>query len=119
MTRRWAERTPDHFTFHVKAGAAMTWHEGEPTDAAFAAFRGSVEPLELSGKLRGVLLQYHPRFVKSAEAKQELARARDRLEPLVPLSSSATARGWTRTSAPTRSGSWRSTASPTSPSTRR
>ena len=85
VTRRWAERTPDHFTFHVKAGAAMTYHEGEPTDAAFAAFRGSVEPLELSGKLRGVLLQYHPRFVKSAAAKEELARARDRLEPLVPL----------------------------------
>ena len=54
----------------------MTYHEGEPTDAAFAAFRGSVEPLELSGKLRGVLLQYHPRFVKSQEAKDELARAR-------------------------------------------
>ena len=85
VTRRWAERTPDHFTFHVKASAAMTFHEGEPTDAAFAAFRGALEPLELSGKLRGVLLQYHPRFVKSREAKDELARARGRLEPLVPL----------------------------------
>jgi len=85
VTRRWAERTPAHFTFHVKAGAAMTWHEGEPTDEAFAQFRGSVEPLELSGKLRGVLLQYHPRFVKSRAAKEELARARGRLEPLVPL----------------------------------
>ena len=63
----------------------MTCHDGEPTDADFAGFRSSVEPLELSGKLRGVLLQYHPRFVKSAAAKQELARARGRLEPLVPL----------------------------------
>ncbi len=44
-----------------------------------------MEPLELSGKLRGVLLQYHPRFTKSAEAKAELARAAERLEPLVPL----------------------------------
>src|SRR5206468_3384950 len=26
VTRRWAERTPDEFTFHVKAGAAMTFH---------------------------------------------------------------------------------------------
>lgn len=85
VTRRWAERTPDHFTFHVKASAAMTWHEGEPTDRAFAEFRGALEPLELSGKLRGVLLQYHPRFVKSRAAKEELARARGRLEPLVPL----------------------------------
>jgi uncharacterized protein YecE (DUF72 family) len=85
VTRRWVERTPDGFTFHVKASAAMTWHEGEPTDAAFAAFRGSVEPLELSGKLRGVLLQYHPRLTKSAAAKAELARAPERLAPLVPL----------------------------------
>ena len=46
----------------------MTGHEGEPDDAAFAAFRASIEPLELSGKLRAILLQYHPRFVKSAEA---------------------------------------------------
>jgi uncharacterized protein YecE (DUF72 family) len=85
VTRRWVERTPDGFTFHVKAGAAMTWHADEPTDASFAAFRRSVEPLELSGKLRGVLLQYHPRFVKSVAAKRELALARDRLDPLVPL----------------------------------
>ena len=85
VTARWAQRTPDGFTFHVKASAAMTWHEEEPTDRAFSEFRGALEPLELSGKLRGVLLQYHPRFVKSEEAKEELARARGRLEPLVPF----------------------------------
>jgi uncharacterized protein YecE (DUF72 family) len=85
VVRRWAERTPDDFVFHVKASAAMTWHEGEPTDGAFAAFRAALEPLELSGKLRGVLLQYHPRFVKSAAARDALARARGLLEPLVPL----------------------------------
>ena len=85
VTRRWAERTPDHFTFHAKAGAAMTFHEGEPTDAAFVEFRASLEPLELSGKLRGVLMQYHPRFVKSDEAKAELALVAARLDPLVPF----------------------------------
>lgn len=85
VTRRWAERTPPAFVFHVKASSAMTWHDGEPTDEAFARFRAALEPLELSGKLRAVLLQYHPRFTKSAEAKAELARARGRLEPLVPL----------------------------------
>ena len=85
VTARWVGRTPDVFTFHVKASAAMTWHEGEPTDEAFRLFRASLEPLELSGKLRGVLLQYHPRFTKSAEAKAELARAPARLAPLVPL----------------------------------
>ncbi|MGI8972608.1 MAG: DUF72 domain-containing protein [Gaiella sp.] len=85
VTERWARRTPDGFTFHVKASAAMTCHEGEPSDAAFALFRASVEPLELSGKLRAILLQYHPRFVKSDAAKTELARAPERLAPLVPL----------------------------------
>jgi uncharacterized protein YecE (DUF72 family) len=85
VTERWARRTPDTFTFHVKASASMTWHEGEPTDEAFRLFRAALEPLELSGKLRGVLLQYHPRFTKSAAAKAELARAPERLAPLVPL----------------------------------
>ena len=85
VTERWARRTPDGFTFHAKASAAMTWHDGEPTDEAFALFRAALEPLELSGKLRGVLLQYHPRFTKTAEAKRELARAPERLTPLVPL----------------------------------
>ena len=85
MTARWARRTPDAFTFHVKASAAMTWHDGEPDDASFRRFRASLEPLELSGKLRGVLLQYHPRFTKSEAAKAELARAPERLAPLGPL----------------------------------
>ncbi len=85
VTGRWATRTPDDFTFHVKASATMTWHDGEPTDRAFADFRAAVEPLELSGKLRGVLLQYHPRVVKSGAAQAELARVKARLDPLVPL----------------------------------
>jgi uncharacterized protein YecE (DUF72 family) len=85
VTRNWAQRTPPEFTFHVKAHKTMTWHEGEPSDEAFAAFRASLEPLELSGKLRGILMQYHPRFQKSADALAELERVRPRLEPLVPL----------------------------------
>jgi uncharacterized protein YecE (DUF72 family) len=85
VTRNWAQRTPDEFVFHVKAHASMTWHQGEPTDEAFAEFRASITPLELSGKLRGILLQYHPRFTKSPEALIELERAPERLAPLVPL----------------------------------
>src|SRR6476619_3482663 len=74
VTGRWAQRTPPEFVFHVKAHKTMTWHEGEPTDEAFAEFRTSIEPLELSGKLRGILLQYHPRFVKSPDALADLER---------------------------------------------
>jgi len=87
VTGRWAQRTPPEFLFHVKAHATMTRHQ-EPTgglEQAFADFRASLEPLELSGKLRGILLQYHPRFVKSDEAKSELSRVRALLDPLVPL----------------------------------
>ena len=85
VTGRWAQRTPPEFVFHVKAHATMTHHEQADQAQAFAEFRTSIEPLELSGKLRGILLQYHPRFVKSPEAKEELASVQGLLEPLVPL----------------------------------
>ena len=82
---RWAQRTPPEFVFHVKAHASMTRHEDADQAEAFAEFRASLEPLELSGKLRGILLQYHPRFQKSAEALAELTHVRELLAPLVPL----------------------------------
>lgn len=85
VTGRWAQRTPPEFTFHVKAHASMTHHERADQATAFVAFRASLEPLELSGKLRGILLQYHPRFVKSRDALEELSRVRALLDPLVPL----------------------------------
>ena len=85
VTGRWAKRTPPEFTFHVKAHASMTHHEEADPGRAFAEFRASLQPLELSGKLRGILLQYHPRFVKSAEAKAELSSVHALLDPLVPL----------------------------------
>jgi uncharacterized protein YecE (DUF72 family) len=85
VTGGWAQRTPPEFTFHVKAHKTMTRHEEAEQAQAFAEFRASVEPLELSGKLRGVLLQYHPRFKKSAEAKAELERVHALLDPLIPL----------------------------------
>jgi uncharacterized protein YecE (DUF72 family) len=82
---RWAERTPLGFVFHAKASKAMTGHEPAAGDHAFAEFREALAPLAASGKLRGVLLQYPPRFVKSRAAVAELEAVRGRLEPLVPL----------------------------------
>ena len=83
---RWAERTPEGFVFHAKASKEMTGHEeSESRERSYAEFRDSLAPLEEAGKLRGVLLQYHPRFVKSKQAKQELHGIRELLEPLVPL----------------------------------
>jgi uncharacterized protein YecE (DUF72 family) len=85
VTGRWAQRTPPEFVFHVKAHRTMTHHEEAEQERAFAEFRASIQPLELSGKLRGILLQYHPSFKKSPEAKEELAGVRALLDPLVPL----------------------------------
>jgi uncharacterized protein YecE (DUF72 family) len=84
-TARWAERTPDGFVWHAKASGEMTGHREADRDGAFRDFRDALAPLEGSGKLRGVLLQYHPSFKKSPEALAELADVRARLNPLVPL----------------------------------
>ncbi len=82
----WAGRTPSGFVFHAKASKQMTGHEEtESRERAFAEFRESLAPLEQAGKLRGVLLQFHPRFVRSAEALDELRGVAELLTPLVPL----------------------------------
>lgn len=83
---RWAERRPPEFTFNVKASGEMTGHrKGPGRETAFALFRSALEPLEVSGKWRGVLLQYPPWFVKSSAAKEELVAAGTLVAPLVPL----------------------------------
>jgi uncharacterized protein YecE (DUF72 family) len=83
---RWAERTPPGFVFHAKASKAMTGHEEAASrERVYGEFRESLSPLEEAGKLRGVLLQYHPRFVKSRDAKDELHGVAELLAPLVPL----------------------------------
>ena len=86
VSARWAERTPPGFVFHAKASAQMTGHEeAESQERAFREFRTALAPLEEANKLRGVLLQYHPRFVKSGPALDVLRGVRDLLAPLVPL----------------------------------
>jgi uncharacterized protein YecE (DUF72 family) len=82
---KWAERTPGGFVFHAKASGEMTGHREAGREEAFAAFREALAPLERAGKLRGVLLQYPPRFMKSAEALEELKAVAPLLDPLVPL----------------------------------
>jgi len=83
--QKWAERTPDGFVWHAKASKGMTGHEEADREAAFREFREALAPLESSGKLRGVLLQYHPRVKKSREALDELRGVAEQLRPLVPL----------------------------------
>jgi uncharacterized protein YecE (DUF72 family) len=84
-TARWAERTPDGFTFHVKASGELTGHRPAEREQAVRAFREAIGPLEASGKLRGVLLQYPPWLAKSREAARGILETAALLEPLVPL----------------------------------
>lgn len=84
--QRWADRTPPDFTFNVKASGELTGHrQGPARETAFALFRAALEPLEVSGKWLGVLLQYPPWFTKTEEARQELLAAAALVQPLVPF----------------------------------
>ncbi|TLM77178.1 MAG: DUF72 domain-containing protein [Actinobacteria bacterium] len=87
--RRWAERTPPGFTFHVKAFGLMTRHtvdervlpaelreheydltdrgrvtrpSPEMVERSFELFREALTPLSDAGKMGGVLMQFPPFF---------------------------------------------------------
>lgn len=93
----WARRTPDAFSFHVKAYGLMTGHEvderslapelrdfahvtergrvrgADPdmVDASFDLFLDAIEPLRAAGKLGGILMQFPPHFTAAtAEAER-------------------------------------------------
>jgi uncharacterized protein YecE (DUF72 family) len=104
-TAAWAERTPDGFTFHIKAFGLMTrhpvkleqlpgeLHEGLEVDGRgrvermprevraelFRRFLAAVEPLRAAGKLGGVLLQLAPYVVHRDRSLEYLEWAREQL----------------------------------------
>ncbi|HYD52373.1 MAG TPA: DUF72 domain-containing protein, partial [Gemmatimonadaceae bacterium] len=112
MAERWVERTPDGFTFDVKAHAILTGHATEPArlpralrdalpaalaarrrvradelptevrDEAWRLFVRALDPLRDADKLGAVLLQFPPWFAPSRESARELVRAAERLEGL-------------------------------------
>jgi len=131
--RLWSERTPAHFTFHLKAHALMT---GQPTevsrlpkdlvdalpravaeqsrvyakdlplellDAVWDHFIDALSPLQESGKLGGILLQYPRWFLPTPENKELLAESAARLSGIAATVelrnrlwfNSATSTGWT------------------------
>jgi uncharacterized protein YecE (DUF72 family) len=109
MAELWVERTPDDFTFNIKAHALMTGHPTEVRrlpaalraelpaqladaervyakdlppellDEVWRTFADAVEPLRAAGKLGALLLQYPRWFVPSRTSAAELERARTRL----------------------------------------
>ena len=119
----WAARTPDGFTFDIKAYALMTGHPTEVArlpkalrealppavaslervyprdlppeiyDEIWSIFRDAVEPLVVAGKLGSVLLQYPQWFVPNAAARNAILEARHRLEG-VPCTIEFRSRKW-------------------------
>jgi uncharacterized protein YecE (DUF72 family) len=112
LAQGWAERTPPTFTMNVKAYALLTGHPAKPNslwpdlreairpefagkrnvylthlppDAAaevWKRFRYGLRPLEESGKLGAVLMQYPEWFTAKKDNRQELAAIRERWESL-------------------------------------
>ena len=109
MAEAWAERTPSHFVFDIKAHALMT---GQPTelarlpkaireelpaelkekkriyrkdlpaellDAVYQQFRDALEPLTAAGKLGAVLVQFPKWVFPSNEARDLILENRERL----------------------------------------
>ncbi|WP_394436859.1 DUF72 domain-containing protein [Streptomyces sp. SGAir0957] len=90
VSRMWAERTPDGFTFDVKAFSLLTGHptraavmpDGLPPDAGddgvldavWARFAEAVTPLRQSGRLGSVLFQFPPWLRPGERADRVLAR---------------------------------------------
>ncbi len=70
----WVERTPDDFSFSVKAHRSLT-HEREDMD--FKGFREALNPLIQSGKLACVLAQFPHSFHPSPENRSYLERLRE------------------------------------------
>ena len=105
----WVERTPDAFTFDVKAHALMTGQPSELSrlprdlrdalpeslrarprvyakdlppeiaDEIWRRFLDALEPLRAAGKLGSVLLQYPRWFVPNTAAKDSIVEAKARL----------------------------------------
>jgi uncharacterized protein YecE (DUF72 family) len=105
----WAERTPDHFTFNIKAFSLFTQHptpvKALPTDLREAAgksgkarvylkdvdpevtgqawdrFLAALEPLRKAGKLGAILLQFPPWFPISRANKDYIVACAERAAP--------------------------------------
>jgi uncharacterized protein YecE (DUF72 family) len=104
IVEKWAQRTPEGFTMHVKAFGVMTRHPVKvdqlpedlrdvPTDArgrvdrpprayraeVFRRFHSALEPLRSTGKLGGILMQFPPYVVYKPASLEYLEWAKEQL----------------------------------------
>jgi uncharacterized protein YecE (DUF72 family) len=102
----WAERTPDGFTFNIKAFSLLTQHPTKPTalykdlrpegvtknlylrdvpkdtvEAVWDRFLSALEPLHEAGKLGAVLFQFPQWFPIGRANKQYILECSDRAKP--------------------------------------
>ncbi|MGY0489103.1 DUF72 domain-containing protein [Streptomyces sp. WG-D5] len=96
VSEMWARRTPDGFTFDVKAFSLLTGHPTRATvmpdglrpdagdsgvvDAVWSRFAEGVEPLRKAGRLGSVLFQFPPWLRPGAEAERTLEATARRTE---------------------------------------
>jgi uncharacterized protein YecE (DUF72 family) len=103
----WADRTPDDFTFNVKAFSMLTGHPstvaalprdlrpegaegwvrrrdlpGDYYDRLWDRFLSALDPLADADKLGAVLLQFPPWLVRGPGGKQRIVDAAERCRPL-------------------------------------
>src|SRR3954463_2076372 len=106
-TRLWAQRTPDHFTFNIKAFSLLTGHPTKvsaiykdlrpetekknvyPDDLTpqayedvWTRFLSALDPLVEAGKLGAILFQFPPWFTIRRSNKQYLLEVAKRCSPL-------------------------------------
>ncbi|NGP46177.1 DUF72 domain-containing protein [Bacillaceae bacterium SIJ1] len=84
---KWLHDTPEGFRFVVKAYQEMTGHRrGEGTfdskEELFAAYRHSIEPMRVSGRLGAILCQFPPWFDCTREHVAVLRDMKRRLSDL-------------------------------------
>lgn len=102
----WAERTPDNFTFNIKAFSLLTQHptkaealykdlprpkdkknvypsdlDNKTVDEVWDRFLSALEPLEVAGKLGTILFQFPPWFTISKKNKAYILECAKRAAP--------------------------------------
>jgi uncharacterized protein YecE (DUF72 family) len=105
--RLWAQRTPDDFTFNIKAFSLLTGHPSKPTalptdlrpetdkkniypndlepqvyEDLWSRFLSALDPLADAGKLGVILFQFPPWFTIRKSNKQYILEVAERCKPL-------------------------------------
>jgi uncharacterized protein YecE (DUF72 family) len=105
-SRRWVERTPDGFTFNIKAFSILTGHptkenalpkeiarpekknvypkdlDGAAIDEIWDRFLSALDPLRQAGKLGCLLFQFPPWFVIGRKSKDYVLQCAKRAAPV-------------------------------------